>query len=335
VNRLARLHAACIAFALGCVTGVAAAEPLRVYVQTPPQAALDYGNRLFAELRSDGFAVESPPRSSASPCDTGNAPSPDLDAAWLELSFDAETNEIVTTLCYAAAGVLERASVRGDARDPKRLALATVEALNGLRARPNTIARPLQPPIRVRLPPPAAPAFNAVFSDAALAIEGAGGGPLVGVTLGLDAALRGPWSIAAEAFWPVRETEASAADRELSLGATWVRVGPRLELIATPLRLGVSAEAGPALVWASARATPPLLGTTERTAAAIFSGGLWLEVPSASPVYLRATGLVSRLVPSIELELGDGRVRSFGELLVETSIGAGVRWDAGLGSTVH
>jgi hypothetical protein len=160
-----------------------------------------------------------------------------------------------------------------------------------------------------------------------LGMNADGGRPLVGVTAGLETAIGDSLAIEVETFLPVRQTTARAPDRELSLGAAWARLGARVGFAASPLRLGLSLQGGAAFIWASAETTPPLIGTTEYTASAMFSGGLSLECPDTSLIYLRAAARASRLLPTIELELGDGSSRSFGELLVEMQIGIGLRWD--------
>jgi len=93
------------------------------------------------------------------------------------------------------------------------------------------------------------------------------------------------------------------------------------------VRLGVSLDAGAALLWAKAHTTPPLIGSVDVTQAAIISAGLWLDFPQTSLLYFRAGGHVSRLLPSIELELGGGAAQPFGEFLIDGGIGFGVRWD--------
>ena len=233
-------------------------------------------------------------------------------------------------MCYAApGGGVDVASLRAPAEDPRRLALAAVEALNGLRARaPAAGARAVAP---APAPPAAMPSGErrsaALFASAVLVLQPAGGGPLVGSDVGVDVILGPHVALELSVFVPLRATEFRGVRRELSIEAAWARLGPRLAWALPPLRFGASAHVGPALIWASADTEDPsLLGTTEVARAAQVAGGLWLESPDDEVFYFRATAMASRLLPSIEVELGDGSVQRLGQVLLETGIGAGVRW---------
>jgi hypothetical protein len=328
---------AAVAVALGLcfAAGDATAERARVTLQDSVAAHGQHATRLLAELQHDGYSVEWQPAGAGSPCSDdlpqSAAPRP-ADAragAWIGLEAAAVPDQLLLTICHlGAGGAPEHVSLRVPADDPQRLALAAVEALNGLAAKPRPKAALLSTP---PLPEPrragSGVGVAALFASAALVVDASAGRPMVGASAGLAAPLSEPLSLELSAFVPFRQTTAQGVDRELSLGAAWARIGPRLAWVAAPLRLGLSLQGGPALIWASAETTPPLIGTTERTTSAMLSAGVWLECPDASTVHLRAAGRASRLVPSVELELGDGSRRSFGELLVEMDIGIGVRWD--------
>jgi hypothetical protein len=130
-----------------------------------------------------------------------------------------------------------------------------------------------------------------------------------------------------DVFLPVRESDVQGVERELSLRTAWARVGPRISWKLLPLCFGASAYAGPALVWASARTdSPRLIGTTEWATAVVIAGGAWLESPDSAPVYVRASSYASRLIPRIDLELGDGSAHAFGDLFLEMSLAVGARW---------
>ena len=333
MTQAARFAAISVLLGTLVIASRAAAAEARVYLQSSVTSRGEHAGRLIAELQSDGYDVEWQPRNGRSPCEP--MPRATLDppdrrtSVWLDLASDSVSGELLLSICYVAPRARpERALLRVPADDPKRLALATVEALNGLAARPKLVPKPVVVPRSVeRHAPGAGVRLAALFVDAALALDVAGGRPLVGAVTGLEAALGERLSLELETFVPVRETTARGTDRELSLNIAWARLGPSVAWVVSPLRLGLSLQGGAALVWASAETTPPLIGTTEHTASAMLSAGAWLECPDTSLFYFRAAGRGSRLIPSIELELGSGATRSFGELLVEMNIGVGVRWD--------
>lgn len=324
--------AGCLAFAASfwAALGSARAEALRVAVERSPShdAATE---RLVAELESEGYALSwLEPGAGSSPC-SGTAPATPLPAAFIRLEQEPEAALVVAVICYARRErAFEQTSVSAAVGEHERLALAVVEALNGLKAEP---LNPVESPGAAQTPPmrrTEANGSNTVFGNAAVAFDVVGGLPLVGAGFGLDAHLYRRLSLELETFVPVRESNSRGLERELSLAASWARFGPRLTWLAPPLRFGFSLQAGPALVWARARSkTPERVGTTAATAAALLSSGLSLECPSSTSFYLRASGHVSRLLPSIELSRGDGSSAIFGQLLLDLRVGIGVRWGTG------
>jgi hypothetical protein len=331
VKQAPRYGAIFVVLAIELSAGSARGATARVYLH---DSGLEQPSRLLEELRSDGYEVRQV-STDASPC-TIQPPAPAMPApteseptAWITIELNQASGELVAAICYVAPrGAPERTVLRVPADDPRRFALATVEALNGLAARPRRLEE-----TRAASAPPAERAaalgagMSALAVNAALEVDAAGGRPLVGTLVGLDTDLGEGLSLSLEIFGSVQQTTARGRDRELSLGAAWARLGPRMSWVARPLRLGLSLQAGAALVWARAETTPPLIGTTEQTAAALLATGFSLECPADTLFYLRAAGGATRLVPSVELALGDGLSRSFGELLIEMNLGVGVRWD--------
>jgi len=310
-------------------TASASAVPLRVQLQRPATENVETTSRLVAELESEGYELAWVEEHAPSPCashERGASPA-ETPLAFVVVERAAEPEELVAFICYIdRAGAFEQASVRAPTSEPQRLALAVVEALNGLQAEPHA-RQERQEPIAPPTPPPPRPRPSNVFFDAALAVDAVDGLPVVGVDGGLETSVTEHLSLELETFVPLRESDTRGVDRELSLGAAWVRGGARLSWEHSPLRFGVLVQAGPALVWASARTqSAERVGTTASSPAAIVSSGLSLECPSASAFYFRAGGRVSRLLPSIQLALGDGSHRGFGQLLVDVNLGFGVRW---------
>lgn len=304
--------------------GSARAETLRVGVAR--SGAESATERLMAELQSEGYELSWLAADEAAPCGRAEHVAARLPAAFVRLEHEPGAKLAEAVICYVRREqAFEQTSVSVAAGDDRRLALAVVEALNGLKAEPRTggpAPSPLAaPPVRTSR------GADAAFVDAALAMDAFGRLPLAGAGFGLNAALSEQLSLHLETFTSVHDGDRSGFERELSLGGAWARFGPRFSWRAARLRLGVSLAVGPALVWASARSkTPERIGTNARAGSALVSSGLWLECPIASVLFLRAGAHASRLLPSIELALGDGSFLPFGELLLDASLGFGVSW---------
>lgn len=300
------------------------AQSLHVFLAPPPAAVDAAVQRISAELEQSGYDVVWA-TDSVSPC-TAGARTQAPPGAWISVEPDASSNQTLATICFWKPGASpERASIAAPVADHRQLALATLEALNGLLAAP--IAHTTIP----ALPSPAlSPARDATpaaaLAHTSLAFDVFGGPPVIGAGVALDVSLDPALSLELDSFVPLRASEERGQERELSLNVAWMRVGPRLSWQVAPVRLGVSFDVGAALLWARARTTPPLIGTVDVTPAAIVSGGAWLEYPAESAMFFRFGGRVSRLLPSVELELGTGAALPFGELLIDCGIGVGVRW---------
>jgi hypothetical protein len=162
---------------------------------------------------------------------------------------------------------------------------------------------------------------------ALLVLQPLGGRPLAGASIGVDHALQPNVAFGLEVFIPTVASNADGPDRELSTAATWARLGARAQLPLPWLKLGASLQGGMSLIWARARTRDPaLIGGAEFSTAAIVSGGLWLESPGDSLLFVRASLQASRLLPSARVPLGGGREQPFGDLFTELGLGLGLRW---------
>jgi hypothetical protein len=326
VKHLASCSLLCTIAFLGLALGTARAETLRVSVaRSGAETASSATERLMAELQHEGYELSWLAADEAAPCGRIEHVAAPLPAAFVRLEHEPGAKLEVAVICYVRRErTFEQISVSAAAGDDRRLALAVVEALNGLKAEPRVRSAP--PPRDVQ-PRRAARNANTAFIDAALAMDALGRLPIAGAGLGLSSALSEHLSLHLETFTSVHDGDREGLERELSLGVAWARFGPRLSWRAVPLKFGVSLEVGPALVWASARSkNPERIGTNARAGSAIVSSGLWLECPIASVLFLRAGAHASRLLPSIDLVLGDGSFLPFGELLLDVSLGFGVSW---------
>jgi len=309
----------------------ARAESLQVFLAPPPAAHEAAMQRIAAELEQYGYTV-SWTIDTASPCLAGARDRAKPPGAWISVELDAGSDQTLATICFWRAGASpELASIAAPAADHRQLALAALEALNGLSAAPIAPVRfpaPLAAAALASAPVPVRDAAPAAWLvQASLAFDVFGGPPVIGAGVSLDTPLDGALSLELDSFVPLRASVERGEQRELSLNVAWLRFGPLLSWQLAPVRLGVFLDAGAALLWAKARTTPPLIGSVEVAPAGIVSSGVWLEYPDESPLFVRAGCRVSRLLPSIELELGTGTARPFGELLIDSGIGLGLRWD--------
>lgn len=329
MRHLASCSLLCTIALLGLAPGTARAETLSVAVaRAGAETASSATERLMAELQNEGYEPTWLAEDEAAPCGRAEHVAARLPAAFVHLEHEPGAKLNVAVICYVRRQrAFEQTSVSATAGDDRRLALAVVEALNGLKAEPRASSAPTSNDAQPSRAPSGA---NAAFVGAALAMDATGRMPLAGAGLGLSSALGEDLSLQLETFTSVHDGDRGGLERELSMGAAWVRFGPRLSWRAVPLKLGVSLEAGPALVWASARSkNPERIGTNARAGSAIVSSGLWLECPIASMLFLRAGAHASRLLPSIDLVLGDGSLLPFGEVLLDVSLGLGLSWGAG------
>jgi hypothetical protein len=317
------LYAVC-----GFTSGAAHAEPLRVAVTRPTAEPLDAVQRVIAELRSAGYVVSSIEAEDSSPCASGDSsPLPlALPAAFIRVETEVGSGVLTAVICYARRErSFEQTAVSAATNDHDRLSLSVVEALNGLKAEPR------QPPAPSPSPPPLAPSApsGSGFVNTALAFDPRGPSPLAGFGFGLATSVDRRLSLELDVFASLREGTLRGYERDLTLDAGWARLGPQLSWVTAPLRFAVSVQAGAAWVWVSARTkTPNRVGTTVMTTSALVSSGLTLECPTSTLLYFRAAGRVSRLLPGVEVARGDGTYVPFGALLVDMSVGFGIRWGA-------
>jgi hypothetical protein len=314
-----------VSLVVSLVVSDAHADPLHVFLAATP-AAYDAAMRsILTELEQYGYVV-SWATDASSPCRTG-APAPTTPAgAWISIALDERSNQTLATICFWGSGASpELTSIAAPIPDHRQLALATLEALHGLSAPPLRPARSVVSLASAPLPVPDA-AHAAALVQTSLAFDVFGGRPVIGVGVALDASLSRALSLELDSFVPVRASVEHGEHRELSLNVAWLRFGPHLSWQLAPVRLGVSLQAGGALFWVKARTTPPLIGAVDVAAAGLVASGVWLEYPEASPLFLRVGGRVSRLLPSIELELGAGATRPFGELLIDCGLAFGAHW---------
>ena len=334
----ALLRAALLLLALSAVR-VAQARTTTVLVAAGPSAMeARVVERLWAELRSAGYQVYAADPQSDTSCAATAPVALSLqaygEAAWTQLSPRADDAELDVRICYRdAGGRLAETAIRVSSADVDRSALATVEALNGLRAQPSDACAPCAP---APAPPTASlgtaakarPARSALAAGAGLVFDPQGIGPIVGATGSLKAGLSQRLGLTLDVFVPVRAQQLQRADRNLTIDIAWCRFGPTLSWPLWQLTVNASLAVGPALVWADASAVPPLVGSSERTAAAVFSAGGSLELPRDAAWFLRAYYEVGGVLPRIQVTTGERDSEHFGPLLFQLGAALGVSWES-------
>jgi hypothetical protein len=319
---------------------LAAGAEVTVSVRYDSAEQLELARRITSELSSEGYAVNIAVAGEASPCEPDGARVVPVDqraTVWIRLATDpGRTDTAVASICYLGTlPFLQRAAVSAPSSEPQALALATAEALNGLRSKlPPLAVNPehvagTAAPARDAPPPPAAarpePLLNSALVGTALVLNlpdfpvapGIVGRATLGVVPSLDLAI--------DAFVPTTGREVSSDEVTAALHTTWLRVGPRFRTSTGDVALSVAALAGPAVTWATGEARPPRIGTTDVTPGAVLSLAVYVEYPESAAVFASASASASALVPGVRVDLGDEDAPK-GAWPVEAAIGFGVRW---------
>ena len=338
--RLSVAAAFCFAATLGAD---ARAAGLAVSIQYASETEREVAERLVSELSSEGYSVEARAIDEPTPCDANGARLVSVGAdarAWIRLSEDpAGSDAVVATICYLGAlPFLQQASSSAPRNDPRKLALAAAEALNGLRskvpppapepARTPAEARPSAPPITQQTVTRsnAAPLENSVTLGGAM-LKNAPDFPIVpalttGATLGISSSM----ALLVDALWPVGGAEVASADVTATVRTAWLRLGPRMRFAAGDFELSGALLAGPALSWATAVAEPPLAGGADVTAGAVLSFKALVEYPRRGSIFAQASASASALLPGVQVKLGPEASEPLGAWPLEASVSLGVRW---------
>jgi hypothetical protein len=309
-----------------------------VFIQVDSEDDFDVAQRIASELASEGYVTDIRASTEPSPCDPEGARLVSVThetKAWIRLSAQPPGSDtIVASICYLGAlPFLQQASPSAPRADPRQLALATAEALNGLRSKlpplvadPEHSARP-SAPTQPAEPPPAAPPgiVNSAVVGTALVLNlpdfPLAPGVAARATLGVTSSV----GITLDGFFPTSGREISSDEVTATLRSTYLRVGPRLDAPAGDFELSAAALAGPAVTWASAVAEAPHVGTADVSIGAILSLAAFVEYPRTTPVFACASVSASALLPGAKVDLADGDPPR-GSFPVEASIGFGGRW---------
>lgn len=313
--------------ALALAGAVARAE-LPVVVSQPSPEHDAAAAKLVAELRSEGYFVQWLSYPANTPCDDpARAAAAPSSGIWIEVTSAAQPGKIAAIICYRSApGALDQARITAPLDDPERVAIATVEALNGLRSGPRRTPSIERPPAEDIAPFPPASGGGRALVGSAVMLDPTGVGPVVGVEIGFFSSFAGDWSAGIDAFLPAIPAEETTPDRKLRLRAASIRLGLRRAWSLNRAQIFATLEGGPALVWASSEPTSPLIGTTQLAAGAVVALDAGLIYPSDSAAFVHVRAGVSRLFPEVRLKIDANDFRPFGRVLLDASLGFGLHW---------
>jgi hypothetical protein len=320
-----------------CLTGRAQAEvevSIRIDSEDPPELA----QRLLSELESEGYRVQITADASPLPCEAGGAPPLTVarDAkAWIRLKAGPTGDDtVVASICYLGAlPFLQQAAASAPSSAPQTLAVATAEALNGLRSKlPPVVgesSRPVRPddsrsgPAR---PEPATHVVSGVALGAAVLFELPDFPPAPGVVLRATLGVTSWAALTFDTFVPIRGAELESAEVTASVRTAWFRAGPRIGGGLGDVDLSGALLAGPALTWAEAVARAPRVGTADVSPGAILSLAAFVEYPRRTTLFACAAASASVLLPGSRVGLGASVPAPRGSFPVEASLGLGLRW---------
>jgi len=322
----------------------ARAAGVAVSIQSTGEVGPEVAERLVSELSIEGYAVEARALDEPTPCDPNGAKGMSVGAearAWIRLSTDpAAGDTVVATICYLGAlPFLQQASSSAPRGDPRKLAVATAEALNGLRSKVPSPA-PESTPRPVEAPPPHAPVPHQITSKrAALENSVTFGGAVVlnapdfpvvpAVTAAGNLGVTSSVALLIDALCPVGGAEVASPGVVATVRTAWIRIGPRMHLAAGDFELSGALLAGPALTWATAVAEPPLAGGADVTPGAVVSFKALVEYPRHGSIFGQASASGSALMPGVKVKLGSDASKPLGAWPLEASVGLGVRWGGG------
>ncbi len=333
---------------LGCLplllTVPARAAGVGVSIQYDVTTQQELADRLASELATEGYVVELRAATEPVPCDP-NAPMPTSGAvprAWIRLSDTPGGETVAASICYLGAlPLLQTAMPSAPRGEPRQLAVAAAEALNGLRSQLPPGARaapePARPDDRAELPHDDAPrpspgrtedadpahsfALGATFMANAPDLPVAPGAAL-------DASLAvTPWlGLHLNGMMPLGGAGAASSTVTATVRTTWLRAGPRFRVPAGDFELSLALLAGPAVTWATATARAPRRGTADVQPGAVVSLGAFAEYPRRSVLFTRLSASGSALLPGVRVELWSNEPRPRGAWPLEASVALGLRW---------
>ncbi|MES1189371.1 MAG: hypothetical protein ABUL60_36480 [Myxococcales bacterium] len=268
--------------------------------------------RLCAELTLAGYATSFNLSDPPVACERGAT-------AWINLApSSTDRAAVVATLCVDGTEV----TIAGPRADPARLAISTAEALNGLGA----TAPPSTPRLASAVATPARESpRHAVSAAQTLLVDPAGFPLLWGTSVDVELGLTEHAAVALAGFFPIARAKLSTSSAELRTGVAWLRVGVALRYSLARFAVAGSLVVGPAYTWVTARAVAPYVSGADFAFGVAGSAGLSVSYPHRGPVFAVAGSRAVVLLPGPRFELPNEEPRDLGPLLIEASLGIGLR----------
>ena len=332
------LRVACTVAVLGAtLLARSARAETRVSIRYDSEPRAELARRLLSELESEGYVVDIRAGTEISPCEADGAEAVTVahDAhAWIKLGASPSGDDTaVASICYLGSlPLLQRATASAPRADPRQLAVATAEALNGLRSKVPTVVREAAAPPR-RDSPAVTPgenhssaSVNSVALGAAVLLNAPDLPAAPAVVFQANFGWNSLAGLAIDALLPTTGAELESPQVTATVRTAWLRLGPRVSWTSGDFGLSGALLAGPALSWATAVARAPRIGTAAVAGGAVLSLGAALEYPARSPVFACLSGSASALVPSVRLKLGEGYSAPRGGWPIQAAIALGFRW---------
>jgi hypothetical protein len=244
--------------------------------------------------------------------------------AWITLApSSTDSAAVVATLCVDGTQV----TVGGPRADPARLAIGTAEALNGLGA----IAPPSKPwrATGTTQPPSESPPPRRIphaVSAGQMLLVGPTGFPLLwGTSVDGELGLTEHSALVLGGFFPIARAKVSTSLAEVRTGVALLRVGVALRYSLARFAVAGSLVVGPAYTWVTAKAVSPYVGEPDFAFGVAGGAGLSVSYPSRSRVFAVAGSRAAVLLPGPRFELPNEEPRDVGPLLIEASLGIGLR----------
>jgi hypothetical protein len=127
-------------------------------------------------------------------------------------------------------------------------------------------------------------------------------------------------------FAPLSRAEFAGAGAELKAALAFLRAGPGLRYSLGGFGFSASLTFGPALTWVKASRARPYAGGTDEAFGALGAAGLGASYPSRGPIFVSAASRALLLLPAPRFLLPNEGSRDWGPLLIEMSLGLGLRF---------
>jgi hypothetical protein len=147
-----------------------------------------------------------------------------------------------------------------------------------------------------------------------------------GASANLELGLTEHTALVLGGFFPIARAKVSDSLAEVRTGVAWLRVGLALRYSLARFAAEGSLVAGPAYTWVTAKAAAPYVGSPDFAFGVVGGAGLFVSYPNRSRLFAVGGGRVAVLLPSPRFNLPKEEPQDVGPLLLEASLGVGVRF---------